>query len=238
MVSSGLAGEEVDRLLSEYAKIETVTCQVRRTVDSQNRKIKFLSRIYYTNKNQLHVENLTPVKRRTIADGKHLHQYGEGDPKGFSRPVSELSEPMAISLQKVPGTAMDHLIRLKGMNEQQLPNDSDTEKRVGIDTGKQYVVLLLDEEDRLKGIDFYKSSEMKDKTADYDYSDFQEVLTGVWVPFRHLATLRSSNGNHTETVRVDSFIANKPVAESLFIAASFFDKEIDFVDSFEKIYPE
>jgi hypothetical protein len=37
---------------------------------------------------------------------------------------------------------------------------------------------------------------------------------------------------------VDRYVANEPVAASLFVASSFFDKDIDFVDDFEKIYPE
>ena len=96
LIPAAYAGKEVDRLLKEYSKIETVSCRIRRTVDGEVAKIKFLSRIYYTNKDQLHVENLTPVKRRTIADGERLYQYGEGDPKGFSRPINELSEAKRI----------------------------------------------------------------------------------------------------------------------------------------------
>ena len=104
--TSAHAGKEVDRLLAEYSNIETVSCQIRRTKEGAAGKIKFMSRVYYTNKNQIHAEGITPVKRRTIADGKRLYQYVEGDPKGFSRPIEELSEQMRISLQFVPGTAM------------------------------------------------------------------------------------------------------------------------------------
>lgn len=238
LIPAAYAGKEVDRLLKEYSKIETVSCRIRRTVDGEAAKIKFLSRIYYTNKDQLHVENLTPVKRRTIADGERLYQYGEGDPKGFSRPINELSEAMTLSLRKVPGTAMDHLLRLKGMEEKSLPGNDKAAKRIGIDTGKQYVVLLFDVRDRLAEVEFYKTAGMNDKTADYTYSDFQEVLTDVWVPFHHSASLKSNGNSFTETVRVDRFVVNNPVAESLFIASSFFDKNIDFTDDFAKIFPE
>ena len=238
LIPAAHAGEEVNRLLKEYSKIETVSCRIRRTVDGEETKIKFLSRIYYTNKDQLHVENLTPVKRRTIADGERLYQYGEGDPKGFSRPIGDLSDAMILSLRKVPGTAMDHLLRLKGMKETPLPKSNPAAKRIGIDTGKQYVVLLFDDHGRLAEVEFYKSAEMKEKTADYTYSDFQEVLPDVWVPFHHSASLTANGNSFSETVRIDRFVVNNPVAESLFIASSFFDKDIDFVDDFAKIYPE
>jgi len=96
LLPSARAGKEVDRLLKEYSRINTVSCRMRRTVEQMAGKVKFLSRVYYTNKDQLHAENLTPIKRRTIADGTRLYQYGEGDPKGFSRPVEGLSEQMIL----------------------------------------------------------------------------------------------------------------------------------------------
>ena len=232
------AGEEVDRLLAEYARIETVTCQIRRTKEGAAGKIRFLSRVYYTKQNQLHAEGIAPVKRRTIVDGQRLWQYAEGDPKGFSRPISALSEPMAISLQMVPGTAMDHLLRLKGLDETALPAGNEAAKKIGIQTDTQYVVLQFDAADRLSRIEFFNNAEMKEKAAAYDYSDFIEAVPGVWVPLTHETRANTGQAEFRETVKMDRFVANKPVAESLFIASSFFDKDIDFVDDFVKIFPE
>lgn len=231
------AGEEVDRLLSEYAKIKTVTCQIRRTKEGDLGKMRFLSRVYWTNQDKLHSEGITPVKRRTIADGKRLWQYAEGDPKGFSRPIGDLSEQMTISLKMIPGTAMDQLLRLKDLDETSLAADETATKRVGIQTPQQYVVLRFDALDRLTGLRFFKTADMKDLTARYDYSDFNEAVPGVWMPMTHTIVVYGNKSNFSETVKVDRFIANQPVAESLFIAPSFFDKEIDFVDDFAKIYP-
>lgn len=231
-------GEEVDRLLSEYEKIETVTCQIRRIKEGGLGKIKFLSRVYWTNKDQIHAEGITPMKRRTIADGKRLCQYVEGDPKGFSRPVDELSEQMLISLRFVPGTAMDHLLRLKGKDETVLPPEDDAAKRIGIQTEKQYVVLTFDGKDRLAGIGFFKSKAAENPMAKYEYSDFEEALPDVWIPLTHTVVADQGGTKFSETVKVDRFMANKPVAESLFIANNFFDKGIDFVDDFAKIFPQ
>jgi len=232
------AGKEVDRLLAEYAQIETVSCQIRRTKEGPAGKIKFLSRVYWTNQNKLHAEGITPVKRRTIIDGEALWQYVEGDPKGFSRPINELSEQMTISMKLVPGTAMDHLLRLKGLEETELPLNEEAFSRVGIQTDKQYVVLLFDDSDRLAGIRFYKTPEQKDLVARYSYRDFTEAVPGVWVPLTHEANVHNETIEFEETVKVDRFSANKPIAESLFIPSSFFDKDIDFVDDFAKIFPE
>lgn len=230
-------GEEVDRLLEGYGKIETVTCQIRRTKEGELGKMKFLSRVYFTNKNQLHAEKLVPVQQRTIADGKMLYQYAEGDPKGFSRPIDELSEQMKISLFMVPGTAMDHLLRLKDCEEEDLP-PLDGQKRIGIEADGKYVVLLIDEMGRLAGLEYYSAGDLAEKTASYSYSKFTEAVPGVWVPLHHLVESTMGDKAFKETVVVDRYIANKPVAASLFIPSSFFDKNIDFVDDFQKIYPE
>ena len=237
LVCTAIAGEEVGRLLDGYAKIETVTCQVRRTKEGGIGKMKFLSRVYWTHENRIHSEGITPLKRRTIADGKRLWQYAEGDPKGFSRPVEDLSEQMKISLRMVPGTAMDHLLQLKEMEEIPLTAEWGV-KQVGIQAEKQYVVLRIDQSGRLIGIRFYDNPEKEHLLSEYAYSDFIEAVPGVWIPLTHEVSVNSETSPFKETVKVDSFTANKPVAESLFIASSFFDKGIDFVDDFAKIYPE
>jgi len=238
-VSSVHAGKEIDRLLSEYGKIETATCKIRRTKEGAAGKIKFLSRVYFTNQNKIHAEKLTPVKQRTIADGTTLYQYTDGsNNKGFSRPISELSEQMQISLHLVPGTAMDHLLRLKGLEETVLEPTEGAAKRVGIQAESKYVVLRFDQMDRLVGIDFFETKAMAAKLATYEYSDFSEVIPGTWIPFTHRATVYGDGREFSEVMKVDSFVANKPIAESLFIPASFFDKNIDFVDDFAKIFPD
>ncbi len=232
------AGKEVDRLLSEYEKIETVTCQVRRIKEGVVGKMKFLSRVYYTNQDQIHAEGISPIKRRTIADGKHLYQYVEGDPKGFSRPIEDLSKQMQNSLRFVPGTAMEHLLLLKDKEETPLPSENLATKRVGIQTENNYVVLLLDAQGRLAGIEFYAEPDLIDKVADYEYHDFKEVLPGVWIPLSHRASITRSELNFKETVKIDRFIANQPIAASLFIPRNFFAENIDFVNDFAKIFPE
>jgi hypothetical protein len=133
---------------------------------------------------------------------------------------------------------MDQLLRLKGMEEHPLPAGEGGARRVGIQADRNYVVLLLDADNRLAGIDFFKTPDMKEKTAEYRYSDLSEVVPGAWVPFTHQARILSKEAPFTETVKVDSFVANQPVAETLFIASSFFDKNVDFVDDFKKIYPQ
>ncbi len=235
LLATTLSATEVDRLLNEYQQIETVSCQIRRIKEGAAGKIRFLSRVYYTNKDQLHAEGITPIKRHTIADGTSLYQYFEGSPKGFCRPVTALSEQMKISLRMVPCTAMDHLLRLKGLEEKMLPANDTAVKRIGIQTENYYVVLAFDTMDRLTGIIFYKTSDMQKQTAKYTYGNFHEAIPGVWIPFLHEAMLTMADGKFKETVRVDRFVENQPIARSLFIPSNFFNKDIDFVDEFSKI---
>jgi len=237
-LASTLSATEVDRLLTEYSSIKTVSCQIRRTVSGNDGNVQFTSRIYWQNDNRLHVENLSPIPRRIISDGTTFFSYAQGDPKGFSRPVSALSDEMLMSLHKIPGTAMDHLLRLKGHDEQLL-DPAEGMSRTAYITANNYVVLRFDNLTRLIAIDFFKSPDMTVKTASYHYSDFSEAAPGVWIPLLHEATLSLENGKtFSETVHIDRFIANQPVAVSLFNPTAFFDKEVDFVDSFAKIYSE
>ena len=237
ITSFSFAGQEVDRLLAEYGEIETATCKIRRTKKNAGGKIKFLSRVYYTNQGQLHAEGLSPFKRRTIADGEKLFQYVEGDPKGFSRPINQLSKQMSISLSSVPGSPMKHLLRLKKLQESPLPPMEET-TRVGLLDDQKYAVLLFDAQKRLIGIDLFKSAEMKVKIAAYTYENLSEVLPGIWIPFTHQISITDGEFQMQETIKVDSFTANQPIAASLFIPANFFNKNIDFVGNFEEIFPE
>lgn len=238
-LAPALPATEVDRLLNEYQRIKTVTCQIRRTVSGNAGNIQFISRVYWQNDDRLHVDNLTPLPRRIIADGTRFYSYAKGDPKGFSRPVNELSNEMLVSLRKIPGTAMDHLLRLKGAVEQVLEPAEEGMRQTAYNTENNYVILKFDKLSRLVAIDFFKTPDMTVKTASYRYSDFQEVGTGAWIPLHHEASLTLEDKNTvSETVQIDRFIANQPIAVSLFNPEAFFDKGIDFVDSFERIYVE
>lgn len=229
-------GSEIDRLLNEYKQIKTVSCQMRRTVSGNAGKIQFVSRIYWTSDDRLHVDNLSPVSRRIISNGTDFFSYAEGDPRGFSRPVSDLSDEMMLSLRKIPGTAMDHLLRLKGAEETVLDPENGL-RQIGCAAGDQYTVLKFDEKSRLVGIDYYKSAARQEKIGSCSYSKFSEVAPGVWVPMLHRATMvRPNDASFSETVRMDRFVANETLANSLFVPATFLSNDIDFVSSFEKVY--
>ncbi len=224
-----------EKILAGYGPVQSLTCEIRKDSEAGGGKMRMLSRVYYEKPDRLHVDQPAPLPRRIVADGKTFYSYIEGDPKGFSRPIEKLNDEMLTNLRKVPGTAMDHLMRLKGVSETALEPTAEFPERKGYDAGKVFVVLSADATGRLARIEFFSTPQMKDKTAQYDYSDFQQVAEGVWIPCLHQGVMNNAGLEARETVRVDNLSVNKPIPANLFIAGPFF-KEVEFVDDFWKIY--
>lgn len=238
LAATGVLAETlVERLIKDYEAVQTLTCDLRRDNEAGADKMRFLSRIYYARPDRLHVENTAPIERTIVSDGTNFYSYIAGDPKGFSRPVSELDVEMLRSLRKVPGTAMDHLLRLAGVSETELPATAEFPVRRGYDAGKLFAVLSTDASNRLARIEFYTSADQKTLTGQYDYSAFQEVAPGVWIPCLHQGAMRVAGQETRETTRVSNLSINTPIGNGLFIAAPYF-KGVDFVDSFKTIYEQ
>ena len=234
--SAGARAETlVARLLKDYEAVQTLTCDLRRDNESGPDKMRFLSRIYYARPDRLHVENSAPIERTIVSDGATFYSYIQGDPKGFSRPVDKLDAEMLRSLRKVPGTAMDHLLRLENTPETELPGTAEFPVRRGYDTGKLFAVLSVDASNRLARIEFFTSADQATLTGQYDYSAFQEVAPGVWIPCLHQGLMRATGQETRETTRVSNLSVNTPIAEGLFVPAPYF-KGVEFVDSFKAIY--
>ncbi len=229
------AGTLVDSLLSGYGEIQSLSCEVRRDSESGDNKVRTLSRVYFQKPDRLHVESVAPLSRRIVADGTNFFSYVAGDPKGFSRPVARLERDMLISLRKVPATAMDHLLRLEGAPETNLPPTAGFPVRRGYDTGKMTAVLSLDTSNRLACIEFFADREMTQKTARTEYSHFSEALPGVWLSRLHKTVVWMGGGESRETNRFDNLSVNKPIAPNLFNASLFFQK-VDFVANIEQMY--
>jgi hypothetical protein len=235
--AAGAAGAATlaEKLIAQYDAVQSLQCQLRRDTESSATKIRKLSRIYYQRADKLHVDNVTPLKRRIVCDGVTFSSYIEGDPKGFSRPVGKLDEEMLIALRQVPGTAMDQLLRLRGLAETNLPAAEGFAVRRGYDRGKMFVVLALDASNRLARVEFFTTPAMQQRVARFDYSQFREVAPGVALPCLHRAVLTLGGAESHETVHVDNLVVNQPIPAHLFQPAPFF-KDVEFADTFEEIY--
>ena len=122
------------------------------------------------------------------------------------------------------------------MAETKLPPTADYPVRKGYDVGKMFAVLSLDASNRMARLEFFSSSDLAKKTAQTDYSNFVEAVPGVWLSGLHQSTIWMGGAESKETTRLDHLTINQPVSQDLFKATLFF-KHIDFVPSFDKMYP-
>ena len=225
----------VDSLLAGYDRIQSVTCEVVKDTDSAGHSVKTLSRVYFQKPDRLNVENLSPIQRRIVADGTNFYSYVVGDAKGFTRPVAQLEADMAIPLRKVPGSAMEHLLRLKGTAETNLPAQAEFPARRGYAAPKTFAVLSMDASNRLARIEFFSSATGTVKTAQCDFSGFVEAIPGVWLATLHKTTINLGGLESHETSRYYNLAINPEIAPNLFNPKLFF-KDVTFVTNFEEIY--
>ncbi len=225
----------VDRLLAGYDKIETVTCEVRKDTTSAAGSMRRLSRVYFQRPDRLHVDNVSPIPRRIIADGERLYSYIQGDKRGFSRPIAELDTDWLISLRSVPGSPVEHLLKMKGLPEVPHEPTPAYPVRMGYQAEQLYALLCLDPQGRVARIEFYASSSLQQKNAEYVYRGFQEPVPGVWLATQQQGTLWVRGEEINESGRISSLVVNQPVAASLFVVENFL-KGIDFVPSMEEVY--
>ena len=231
------AGAErlVDELLESYGKIETLSCEVRRTSITDSGRMRSLSRVHYQRPDRIHVHSSSPIERRHVADGERIYYYVDGDPKGFSSSIEDLGEDWLTSLRQVPGTAMDHLLKIGDAAEDELPATDEYPVRRGYRTEKPYIVLSLDEQGRLSRVEYFENADLRDSILVGVYSRFVECLPGVWIPTRHRITLDMQGFSRQDNVQFLNIIANEPLSQGLFNPDAYFSG-VEFVDNFEDIY--
>lgn len=223
-----------ETLCAAYEQVETVNCRIRKTSAVDGKTVTMLSQVYYQRPDRLHVENISPVKRRILADGRQFYYYQEGLAKGYSVPLTRLEGEWKIMQQSVPGGAMEHLARLRGVPEKPLDGTPAYPLRRGYVLEKLFAVLSCDAQGRLAKIEFYKTPAMKEKTAEIQYTDFHAAGVQCWLAGLQRTTTFFGATQFVETRRFDSLIINKPLASGLFDAGVFFP-EIEFVDDFNKL---
>lgn len=221
------------QLYASYKNIKTISCRIRKTTTFENKTERLLSRVYYKHPSLLHVDNIAPRNRRIIADGKSLYYHVHGHSKGFSTNLKNLKGSMLALFQNIPGTPVEHLIKIKNLPETQIPPSEKFPLRRGYQADKFFVLLSCDEHNRLGQIDFFKTAEMKIIGARYSYSSFLKVNNSTWIPKVHKAVMFLPDGkNITETRRIDNLTVDKPIAVTMFNPNTFFNGVI-FVDKFE-----
>lgn len=231
------AGAETlaQRLLASYQPVQSVQCEIRKDTTSSAGQMRRLSRVYWRRVDQLHVDGVAPVRRRIVSDGATLHSYIDGDPKGYACPIPKLDQGWLISLRQIPGTPMDHLLRLGDAPEEELPAAAGFPVRRGYAMGRVYVALSLDASNRLARVEFFSGRDQQVRTGQYDYSSFQEPLPGVWIPLLHKASFEHEGERTEETTRVSGLAVNTALSDQLFSPATFFPG-VTFTDNLDDLY--
>jgi len=227
--SSNLA----DRICRRYEEaVTSVSCGIRRI----GGPAAVVSRVYYKKPDRVNVENITPSKRRIVADGERLYYYEEGSRRGYSRAINDLTGDWLLSLRNIPGTPMRNILDLRALPEETLEGAGNFPMRRQYKAPQARVVLSCDAAERLLRLEFYRLNEPDTLMARYDYEDYSEAAPGCWIPLVHRTLVRMPDGKEfKETTKVESLTLNEPVSERLFAHGNFF-QNIEFTDDFQKTY--
>lgn len=236
VAAAASAQSTVSNLLASCAAVDRVHCDVRRDSEAGAQRGRKLSRVTYERPDRLHVENFSPLARHIVCDGTNFFSHVEGDRMGFSRPVRELDETMLLGLRAVPGTAMEHLLRLQGRPETNLPPAPGFARCVRILGPSPQAVLAFDTRDRLTRIEVFAGPDATEAVAVWDYSEFLEAAPGVWIPTLHRAVMQMGPGGAVrETSRFENYRIGGTIAPGTFDPAAYFGTVV-FTNSFDAIY--
>ncbi|MBU4460237.1 MAG: hypothetical protein KJ579_06700 [Verrucomicrobia bacterium] len=233
--SPAAAQSTVSNLLAAFDVVDRVQCDVRRDTEAGARRGRMLSRVSFAKPDRLHVDNISPLPRRIVCDGTNFFSYVEGDPTGFSRPVAELDPAMLFGLHALPGTPMEHLLRLQGRPETNLPPVPGFTRRVRILGPAPQATLAFDAQGRLARLEIYDDPNSSQPMAVWDYAGFIEPAPGVWIPTLHKAVMRMKGGGARETSRFENYRVGATLDPSLFDPARHF-RDVVFTNSFDAIY--
>lgn len=227
-----------NRLLAAYASVPALSCDIQRVSPlPDGRSLRTLSRVLYQAPDRLHSETVSPLHRRSVSDGTTFRQYIEGMNKGFSAPVAELPEFMLVNLRQLPGSNANLLAPLADLPETPLPPTDSAPFRFAYDAPSgTRTVLSFDADGRWTALDVYPSPSSTDLLAHSAFSDFLEIVPGVFLPRRQEILVKLPTGDATETVRISNLNPSPEIPASAFDPAAFFPG-ITFTSSFDDIHP-
>lgn len=212
-----------ERLLAEYETIRTVRCDIRRETLVDGRRVNTLSRVWYERPDRLRVETVTPEPRRILVDGTNIYKWVEGHADGVRIPLAEAADTELLQVRKVPGTAEDYLLRLRGVPEQVLPPTEDFPVRRGYTSPDPhpFATLAMDSQGRLAQVAFFSSAAQTNRLLQVAFGGWHEASPGIWFPRWQKATVAGPEDKTIrETVRVSALVVNEPFDASLFDLAS------------------
>ena len=221
----------VESLCRTYDPIRTLSCSIRKDTTGGGETLHWLTRVYFQRPDHIHVENVAPMQRRIIADGRRLCYYEQGLLRGFARPITELDPDWLTVLRTVPGSPLDQLAGLKGVPETPLPATVDHPLRRAYQATNLYVIVSCDAQRRLCRLESFTNATARTPVTRLDYGAFQQVAPDIWLPCLHKAIRNEGATRIEETRRIDNLVVNQPIPGGLFDAAAFF-KGVEFTPDF------
>jgi len=224
-------GTLAERLIAAHEAIRTVRCDVRRETVVDGKRVNTLSRVWYERPDRLRVETVTPEPRRILVDGTTIYKWVEGHAEGVRIPLDEASEAERLQVRKVPGTAEDYLLRLRGVAEQALPPTDAFPVRRGYESPEPhpFAELALDKDGRLARFSLFSSTAQANRLVQVEFGGWREAKPGLWFPCLQTTTAAGPDGKTIrETLRVSALVVNEPLDPSLFDVAQA-ARDIQFV---------
>ncbi len=222
------AQSQADRILSDYSRINSVSCDIRKDTSTQEGEGRMLSRVIFEAPNRLLVENSAPFKRKILCDGRTFFYYADEGGTAIQQPFNEIREDLSIQAQSIPASPMEHLLRLKGLPETNIATTVQGSARFGYTASNLFAVISLDSSNRLAKIEFYNSSGMTNCYASTEYTMFEQPVPGVWLSLRHETEVtmqgkvkaresrRFSNVKVDQTLQPDTFKSERVFPKTTF----------------------
>ncbi len=229
--SAGAEDTTLDRIVNAYESIKTVTCSVRKTSKAGSQTVRMLSRVHYKSNGYIHVENVSPSKRRIIADGKSLYYHDSNAKKGYSSPIAELDDTWAASLNTVPASPMDHLSKMKTMKQLKSSQHEGGQSLI-FGGDKNHVRMTIDAKGRISTLEFFSDITLNDRYAVYKYSDFLKA-GDAWLARRHEAEITLPDETKATEVRIFENLAVNTIIPDKLFDHKIFMKKVEFVPDFE-----
>ena len=231
-----LAGETLaDRLCAGFDSVTSLSCQSRKTVSMGGDTVTMLSHVYFQHPARLHVENVSPLKRLIVADGSTFYLHHRGKTKGFSRPLDRLDPVWRMMVDAVAATPLEHILRLRGLAEQELPPAAALPVRRGYTIATNiFVVLNCDATGRLARIEYFASPAAQNKTVSVDYANFVAVSSNCWLSLLQKTIATVGTNTVVETRRFDNIEFNRPIDPQFFNPKGYF-AGVKFVDDLSKM---
>lgn len=212
-----------------YAPVSNLTCSVRRTTSgSIRRNATLISHVAFARGDRLNVETVSPVARRFVVDGAHLHARRPDSAALEVTPVADLPPPLLANLRSVPASPEELLAAVDPASAADLPPQPPAARRIAYaplvpDAPARLTVLSLDAAGLVLSIASYASPDSSSPLSATTFSDPFCPIPGTPLYPRQETQISDDAGVSLRTVsHFDSIRVNIPLPGAMFDPAAYF----------------